>query len=324
MSNDEDCCFWCQEQGHIAWNCPHIRCFECDEYGHIVMDCPHRIPSLGTSKTSPTQTSQKLPCPGQVQGTTMKTGTGKVIPDHNLIFIDIAARVITIHTEATPGYDIGIIAATPGVAHETHAPHIEITAINPTTPEIIHHVHIHPTNLQGEICTGHIHIPADHEANHISRRTWGVTIEDPHTDYYSSDEHSSDSGEEADHLNWVSPLQVVNPMNKEGYLCTSPTITIHAGKCYKALTNSGTAISLIRYSTYQSIDDSFKTPIQPTTTKVNTADGSPMISLRITALLRIADFKFTHNFIIYHRLPDTEIIFGIDVQKKFLLSYAFG
>ena len=44
----------------------------------------------------------------------------------------------------------------------------------------------------------------------------------------------------------------------------------------------------------------------------------------MTALhLRIADFKFTHNFILHDRLPDTEIIFGIDVQKKFSLSYAW-
>ena len=48
MSNDEDHCFQCQEQGHIARNFPNIRCFECDEYGHIVMDFPHRIPPLGT------------------------------------------------------------------------------------------------------------------------------------------------------------------------------------------------------------------------------------------------------------------------------------
>ena len=48
MPNNEDCCFQCQKQGHIAMNCPNIRCFECDEYGHIVMDCPHRIPPLGT------------------------------------------------------------------------------------------------------------------------------------------------------------------------------------------------------------------------------------------------------------------------------------
>ena len=68
MSNDEDCCFQCQEQGHIARNCPNLRCFECDEYGHIVMDCPHRIPPLGTlakhhqprpHRSHPTRSSSK-------------------------------------------------------------------------------------------------------------------------------------------------------------------------------------------------------------------------------------------------------------------------
>ena len=54
----------------------------------------------------------------------MKTGTGIVIPDNNLIFIDIAAQVIMIHTEAAPGHDIGIIVAIPGVAHDAHTPHI--------------------------------------------------------------------------------------------------------------------------------------------------------------------------------------------------------
>ena len=103
-----------------------------------------------------------------------------------------------------------------------------------------------------------------------------------------------------------------------------PTITVHAGKCYKALIDSGAPISLIRYSTYQLIDNSFKTPIQMTTTKLNMADGSLMMALGMTAPhLRIADFKFTHNFIICDRLPDTEIIFGIDIQKKSSLSYAW-
>ena len=103
-----------------------------------------------------------------------------------------------------------------------------------------------------------------------------------------------------------------------------PTITVHARKCYKALIDSGAAISLIRYSAYQLMDNSFKTPIQPTTTKLKTADVSPMTTLGMTALhLRITDFKFMHNFIICDRLPDTEIIFGIDIQKKFSLSYAW-
>ena len=35
------------------------------------------------------------------------------------------------------------------------------------------------------------------------------------------------------------------------------------------------------------------------------------------------DFKFTHNFIICNQLPDTELIFHIDIQKKFSLSYAW-
>ena len=103
-----------------------------------------------------------------------------------------------------------------------------------------------------------------------------------------------------------------------------PTITFHTSKCYKAFIDSGAAISLIRCLTYQHIDNSFKTPIQPTTAKLNTADGSPMTALGMTALhLRIADFKFTHNFVICDRLPDTELIFGIDIQKKFSISYAW-
>ena len=101
-----------------------------------------------------------------------------------------------------------------------------------------------------------------------------------------------------------------------------PTFTAHARKCYKALIDSGAAISCITYAIYQLTDDSFKTRIQPTTMMLNTADGSPMTALGMTAIhLRIADFKFTHNFIICDRVPDTEIIFGIDVQKKFSLSY---
>ena len=103
-----------------------------------------------------------------------------------------------------------------------------------------------------------------------------------------------------------------------------PTIMVHAGKCYKALIDSGAARSLLRYSTYEHIDDCFKTPLQPTTAKLNTADGSPMTTLGMTVLhMRIADFKFTHNFMICYRLPDTNFIFGIDIQKKFSISYAW-
>ena len=65
-------------------------------------------------------------------------------------------------------------------------------------------------------------------------------------------------------------------------------------------------------------------PIHPTTAKFNTADGSPMMALVLIALhLQIAEFKFTHNFIICNHLPETELIFSIDMQKKFSLFYAW-
>ena len=71
-----------------------------------------------------------------------------------------------------------------------------------------------------------------------------------------------------------------------------PTTTVHAGKHYKSLIDSGAAISLVKYSTYQNIDNSFKITIQAVSIQLNTADGSPMTAVGITTLqLGIADFK---------------------------------
>ena len=164
LCNDEDHCFHCQEQGHMARICPNIRCFKCDEYGYIVMDCPHRIPPSGT----PTKHHQPRPHSShpldQVQDTAVKTGTSEVIPDHNLIFTDIAAQVVMTHTEAAPGHNKGMITATPEVTHNAHTPHIEITVINPTmthhTNLIADHPHIDiPQLTTPVIIVDHIHIP---------------------------------------------------------------------------------------------------------------------------------------------------------------------
>ena len=77
------------------------------------------------------------------------------------------------------------------------------------------------------------------------------------------------------------------PSSKEAitvaHIMDCHTTMVHAGKHYKALINSGAAISLIQYSTYQHIDNRFKTPIQPTTANLNTANGSPMTALGMTA-----------------------------------------
>ena len=103
-----------------------------------------------------------------------------------------------------------------------------------------------------------------------------------------------------------------------------PTIIVHAGKYYKALIDSGAAIPVVRYSTYRNIDDNLKTAIQSTLIHLNTTNGLPMTALGINMLqLQIADFKFLPNFFLCDRLPNTEILFDIDVQRKFTLSYAW-
>ena len=48
-----------------------------------------------------------------------------------------------------------------------------------------------------------------------------------------------------------------------------------------------------------------------------------MTVLGMTALhLQTVEFKFTYNFVICDKLPDTEILISIDIQK-FSLSYAW-
>ena len=48
MSSDQERFFQCQEVGHMACYCPHIRCYDCNNYGHVAMDCPDKIPLSGT------------------------------------------------------------------------------------------------------------------------------------------------------------------------------------------------------------------------------------------------------------------------------------
>ena len=49
-----------------------------------------------------------------------------------------------------------------------------------------------------------------------------------------------------------------------------------------------------------------------------------MSAIGTTALhLKIAEFKFTYNFIICDQLSKTELICGIDIQRKFSLSYTW-
>ena len=62
MSNEEDQCFPCQVLGHIACHCPNVHCFECEEYGQIVANCPDRIPPSGKPPHHHRQNSNTRHC----------------------------------------------------------------------------------------------------------------------------------------------------------------------------------------------------------------------------------------------------------------------
>ena len=61
MSSDQEKCFQCQEVGHMARYCPHIRCYDCNNYGHVAMDCPDKILPSGTPALLQAWTQQKEP-----------------------------------------------------------------------------------------------------------------------------------------------------------------------------------------------------------------------------------------------------------------------
>ena len=72
------------------------------------------------------------------------------------------------------------------------------------------------------------------------------------------------------------------------------------------------------------IEDQYKTKILPAPVHLKTVDGSAMSSLgKATLHCHITNFKFSHAFIICDKLPDTDILFGIDIQKRYPLSYSW-
>ena len=67
------------------------------------------------------------------------------------------------------------------------------------------------------------------------------------------------------------------------------------------------------------IENCYKVKILPAAVNLKTAEESSMSSLGKAMLhLHIANFKFSHTFIISDKLPDTDTLFGIDIQKRIL------
>ena len=71
-------------------------------------------------------------------------------------------------------------------------------------------------------------------------------------------------------------------------------------------------------------EDCYRTSLLPAAENLETADGTSMSSLgKATLHLHIANFKFSYTFRICDKLPETDILFGIDIQKRYSLSYSW-
>ena len=109
-----------------------------------------------------------------------------------------------------------------------------------------------------------------------------------------------------------------------GLFLDCPTVTVHAGKKSRAMIDSGATNLLMHMSLCDVIEDHYKTSILPEAIHLKTVDGSPMSSLgKATPHLQIAELKFMHTFINCEGLPETDFLFGIDLQKRYSLSYCW-
>ena len=219
MSNNEDRCFQCQEQGNIARNCPKIRCYKCDEYGHIVIDCPHRISPLGTPakchqprphRDHLTRSSSRHHHEDRDRWHCSKSQShfhrhGSSSCHDSYIGLSWSwHRNNCSHCRSSlwcscstyRDYSHQSCHDTPHWPHHRSSTHRSSSAYHSrddsrshpsykSSRQVLHKSHSHSSRLQGK--------------PHLKKNPQ-VKIEYLHMDYYSSDDHSCDSGEEADHL----------------------------------------------------------------------------------------------------------------------------
>ena len=144
----------------------------------------------------------------------MRAGTDAVGLSHSPILTDTITEAAMTPTQAVPGHTTGTAHAITEALHDVHTQmpiHIALTV----TLHIEDHLPIGALQVTLETAANHdlkqhtnqLRKPSTN-LPHSSRPQGSciteeiqVTIDDPQMDFYSSDDHSSDSEEDLDHLN---------------------------------------------------------------------------------------------------------------------------
>ena len=283
--------------GHMACYCPHIRCFDYNNYGHVAADCPDKIPPSGTLAWYRDNTTSRhdrsasgiIATPG-IPTVTIETGTGfswSRSHSHN-----------------------------PRYRSNSHSDSCR-SCSRSFHPSSCHSSSCHRSSSTYCYCHDTSHCRSSSHRN-FSRDESRSRTHKSNRHHYIPTQRSSSVHNQHPGSPWIEgtnrlqlmihPQNIIALMNRTviqrwfkleepspsshtwgglpnkdavtiAHIIDCTTIIVHAGKHYKVLIDSGTAISLLRYSTYKKIEDFYKTPIQPTTSKLKTADGSPMMAL---------------------------------------------
>ena len=176
--------------GNQAHYCPHTRCFDCNNFRHATEITPPVgviDPHLGI-----------IAIPG-IPIMIIEIGTGSTVLDPTHTTLDIGATAIMTPIGAAPDHSIDLPVIALHAAAQAH-----------TTTSVIHHTaDHHPVEISPKMTAGPEHT---NTANNIINQPQGpssssqtmpwknkdrrhnqVTIDDPPSEYYSSDEQDSDS-----------------------------------------------------------------------------------------------------------------------------------
>ena len=222
MSSDDNKCFQCQETGHMAHYCPQK-----DVLTVMVMAM---LQQIALTKFHPqayqldeeTTTLEDMIDPHLgvtimigITTVTIKIGTGSGDLDLTSIILDIGVTVTVNLMDVTPD---------PFTNPHATAHHATEAQSHTITDKTYHTTDPHHAGVSPEITVDPTHA---HPTN---------TIIKPQQDHHPAQ------------IKHPGKPRTVKDTVTLAHITDCPTITVHAGKCYKALIDSGAAILLLRYS----------------------------------------------------------------------------
>ena len=216
MSHEEDCCSQCQESSHIAHHCPNVHCFKCNEYGYIVVDCPHRIPPSGTPahhhrsqsqhRHHNTSTSHHHPTDRHRSSRSRSQSQYQIYhsQSHHKSFIAHSRshhRDNRRHCRSSSWWqhsNTSTQCSCHDTLHQRFSSHRCLSAYSWDHNRSCSQSAYRPANKTSHQNSSHSRRPCGNTHN---KRNPRVTIDDPQMDFYSSEDNSSDSEGDSDHLN---------------------------------------------------------------------------------------------------------------------------